>query len=102
MTRSETERPIPRSCTMDGAPAVHEYFSKEEVSRYEAFRPQTVEEAEEGPFDRKDLDNRMAVVLKGTGELIGTVDDAYKEDADGNPVTIRSGVYKYAAQTPVY
>jgi RimJ/RimL family protein N-acetyltransferase len=30
-------------------------------------------------------------------ELIETVDDAYKEGADGNPIMIRSKVYKLTA-----
>ena len=48
MIRFETERLILRSCTMDDAPAVHEYFSGKEASRYEDFRPMTVEEAADG------------------------------------------------------
>ena len=43
MIRFETERLILRNYTMDDVPAVHEYFSNEEVSRYEDFWPQTVE-----------------------------------------------------------
>ena len=168
----ETERLILRNYTMDDVPAVHEYFSNEEVSRYEDFWPQTVEDVTEGLSEWKDMDNRMAVVLKETGELIGsvgywddeedgeteysidfdfnprfwhrgyafeaakevvrhltedlhvqeiygdcderntassrllerlgfqlieTVDDAYKEDADGNPIMIKSRVYKLTA-----
>ena len=167
-----TERLILRNYTMDDVPAVHEYFSNEEVSRYEDFWPQTVEDVTEGLSEWKDMDNRMAVVLKETGELIGsvgywddeedgeteysidfdfnprfwhrgyafeaakevvrhliedlhvkeiygdcderntassrllerlgfqlieTVDDAYKEDADGNPIMIKSRVYKLTA-----
>lgn len=169
VTLLQTDRLILRNYSMDDVPAVHEYFSNEEVSRYEDFRPMTVEEVAEGLSEWKDMDNRMAVVLKETGELIGsagywvdyeggeteysidfdfnprfwhrgyaleaagevvrhlkedlhvteiradcderntassrllerlgfklleTVDDAYKEDADGNPIMIRSRVYK--------
>ena len=43
MIRFETERLILRNYTMDDVPAVHEYFSNEEVSWYEDFWPQTVE-----------------------------------------------------------
>ena len=167
MIRLETERLILRNDTMDDVPAVHEYFSNEGVSRYESFRPMTIEEAAKLRSKRKDMDSRMAVVLKQTGELIGsdgywaceedgeieywidfdfnprfwhkgyaleaskevvrhltedlhvkeirgdcdernvasskllerlgfelieTVDDAYKEDADGNPIMIRPKV----------
>ena len=174
MIKLETERLILRNYTMDDVPAVHEYVSSEEVSRYEDFWPLTVEEVAEGLSEWKDMDNRMAVVLKQTGELIGsvgywddeedengeteysidfdfnprfwhrgyafeaakevvrhltedlhvkeiwgdcderntasskllerlgfqlveTVDDAYKEDAGGNPIMIRSRVYKLTA-----
>ena len=84
MIHFETERLILRNYTMDDVPAVHEYFSSEEVSRYEDFWPQTVEEVAEGLSEWKDMDNRMAVVLKETGELIGSAgywDD--EEDEDG-------------------
>ena len=84
MIRFETDRLILRNYTMDDVPAVHEYFSNEEVSRYEDFWPQTMEEVAEGLDEWKDMDNRMAVVLKETGELIGSVgywDD--EEDEDG-------------------
>jgi ribosomal-protein-alanine N-acetyltransferase len=84
MIRFETERLILRNYTMDDAPAVHEYLSNEEVSRYEDFWPLTIEEVTEGLSEWKDMDNRMAVVLKETGELIGSVgywDD--EEDEDG-------------------
>ena len=169
MIRLETDRLILRNYTMDDVPAVYEYFSNEEVSRYEGFWPMSIEEVSERLFKRKDMDNRMAVILKETGELIGsdgywayeedgeteywidfdfnprfwhkgyaleaskevvrhltedlhvkeiygdcderniassnllerlgfrlieTVDDSYKEDADGNPIMIRSKVYK--------
>jgi len=94
MIRFETERLILRNYTMDDAPAVHEYLSNEEVSRYEDFWPLTIEEVTEGLSEWKDMDNRMAVVLKETGELIGSVgywDDEedgeteYSIDFDFNP-----------------
>ena len=58
---------------MDDVPAVHEYFSNEEVSRYKDFWPQTVEDVTEELSEWKGMDNRMAVVLKETGELIRSV-----------------------------
>ena len=78
----ETERLILRNYTMDDVPAVHEYFSNEEVSKYEDFWPQTVEDVAEGLFEWKDMDNRMAVVLKETGELIGSV-EYWDDEEDG-------------------
>ena len=41
MIRFETERLILRNYTVDDVPAVHEYFSSAEVSRYEDFWPHT-------------------------------------------------------------
>ena len=63
-------------------------------------------EAAEMLCEWKDMDNRMAVVLKETDELIGSasllerlgftlqksVDWAYKKDADGNPIPVRARV----------
>ena len=80
MIKLETERLILRNYTMDDVPAVHEYFSSEEVSRYEDFWPQTMEEVAEDLSEWKDMDNRMAVVLKETGEVIGSVGYWVDED----------------------
>lgn len=71
--RFETDRLILRNYTMDDVSAVHEYFSDEEVMRYESSWPMTLDEVTEMLSRWKDMDNRMAVVLKKTGELIGTV-----------------------------
>ena len=105
MISFETERLILRNYTMDDVPAVHEYFSSEEVSRYEDFWPQTIEEVAEDLSDWKDMDNRMAVVLKETGELIGSVgywvdeedgETEYSIDFDFNPRFWHKG---YARET---
>ena len=56
-----------------------------------------MEDVAEGLDERKDTDDRMAVILKETGELTGSAgcrDDAYKEDAEGKPVMIGPRVYK--------
>ena len=70
---------------MDDVPAVYEYFSDEVVSRYEDFWPQTMEDVAQGLSEWKDMDNRMAVILTETGELIGSVGYWVEEEA-GNPV----------------
>lgn len=91
MIKYETERLILRNYTLNDVPAVHEYFSSEEVSRYEDFWPMTLEEVKEELSGWKDMDNRMAVVLKETGEVIGStgywVDDEgdYSINYDFNP-----------------
>ena len=63
----QTDRLILRSCTMADVPAVQEYYSNEEVTRYEDFWPMTIDEVREMLSDWKDMDNRMAAVLKQTG-----------------------------------
>ena len=90
----ETGRLILRNYTMGDVPAADVYFSSEEVSRYEDFWPMTVDEVAAGLSEWKDMDNKTAVILKETGVLLGSVDDAYKEDADGQPVMIRSRINK--------
>ena len=56
---------------MDDVRAVHAYFSNEDVARYEDFWPMTIDEVTEMLSEWEDMDNRMAAVLKETGELIG-------------------------------
>ena len=73
---------------MDDVPAVHEYFSDERNSQYEDFWPQTIDEVAEGLSEWKDMDNRMAVVLKETGELIGSAGYWVVEEQDGTEYSI--------------
>ena len=110
MIRFETERLILRNYTMDDVPAVHEYFSSEEVSRYEDFWPMTIDEVAEGLSEWKNMDNRMAVVLKETGELIGSVgywvhdedeETEYSIDYDFNPRSWHKGYAFEAAKEVV-
>ena len=77
----QTERLTLRNYLMDDVPGVHEYFSHEEVSRYEDFWPQTMEDVAQGLSEWKDMDNRMAVILTEAGELIGSVGYWVEEEA---------------------
>ena len=109
MIHFETDRLILRNYTPEDVPAVHEYFSNAEVSRYEDFWPMTTDEVGRMLSEWKDMDNRMAVVLRETGELIGTVgywiDDEEEEpeysiDYDFNPKFWHKG-YAYEAAKEV-
>ena len=91
MIKLETERLILRNYTTDDISAVHEYFSNEEVARYEDFEPMTVAEVEEEISTWMNMDNRMLAVLKSSNEVIGSVgywideDGDYSIDYDFNP-----------------
>lgn len=107
MITLETERLILRNYTMDDAPTVHEYFSSEDVARYEDFYPMTIEEVKEELTQWKDMDNRMVVQLKENGELIGSVgywvddDGDYSIDYDFNPKFWHKGYATEAAKEVV-
>ena len=92
MIQLQTERLILRNYTMEDVPAVYEYFSNEEVARYEDFYPMTMEEVEGELSDWSNMDNRMLAVLKHTGEVVGSV--GYWVDEDGNLIKITVNVYK--------
>lgn len=104
MIMLETERLVLRNYTMNDIPAVHDYFSNEDVARYEDFYPMTMEEVKKELTEWKDMDNRMAVQLKGSGELIGSVgywvDDngKYSIDYDFNPKFQNKGYATEAAK----
>lgn len=103
----QTERLILRNYTMSDVPAVHEYFSDCRVSEYEDFHPMTTEEVEEELSEWKDMDNRMAVVLKETGAVIGSAgycvgdDGKYSIDYDFNPKFWHNGYALEAAREVV-
>ena len=66
MIQLETERLVLRNYTMEDVASVYEYFSNEDVTRYEDFNPMTIEEVEEELSEWINMDNRMLVVLKST------------------------------------
>lgn len=110
MIRLETDRLILRNYIPEDVPAVHKYFSNEEVSRCEDFWPMSVEDVTEMLSDWKDMDNRMAVILKETSELIGSagyrIDDEKEEpeysiDHDFNPRFWHKGSATEAAKAVV-
>lgn len=91
MIRLETERLILRNYQNDDVVQVHEYFSNEDVSKYEDFYPMTIDEVSEIVFEWSSMDNRLVAVLKESNILIGSVgywideDGDYSIDYDFNP-----------------
>ena len=91
MIKLETERLILRNYQLDDIEEVYDYFSNEEVARYEAFDPMTKEEVTELVTDWAGMDNRLVVVRKDIVKVIWSVgywideDDDYSIDYDFNP-----------------
>ena len=91
MITLETERVILRNYHVEDIPDVFEYFSHEDVARYEDFHPMTMEEVTEEVTEWSTMDNRLVAVLKGTDKVIGSVgywvddDGDYSIDFDFNP-----------------
>lgn len=93
----ETERLILRNYKKTDAADVHEYFSNEEVARYEDFDPMEKEEVEEMVEEWSTEDNRLVAELKATGKVIGSIgywideDDDYSIDYDFHPAYGKHG-----------
>jgi RimJ/RimL family protein N-acetyltransferase len=103
MIKLETERLILRNYQLDDIEEVYDYFSNEEVARYEDFDPMTKEEVTELVTDWAGMDNRLVVVRKDIVKVIGSVgywideDDDYSIDYDFNPKYGKQGYAKEAA-----
>ncbi|HKM34528.1 MAG TPA: GNAT family N-acetyltransferase [Lachnospiraceae bacterium] len=103
MIRLETERLILRNYQLTDIEDVYEYFSKEEVAKYEDFDPMTMEEVTEEVTEWADMDNRLVAVLKETQKVIGSVgywvdeDEDYSIDFDFNPTFGKEGYATEAA-----
>jgi ribosomal-protein-alanine N-acetyltransferase len=91
MIKLETERLILRNYQLDDIDEVYEYFSNEEVARYEDFYPMSKDEVNELVTSWVSMDNRLVVVLKDLDKVIGSVgywideDEDYSIDFDFNP-----------------
>lgn len=93
----ETERLILRNYKETDIQDIFEYFSNEEVAKYEDFFPMTREEVKELIEDWKDKDYRMVVEKKDTGKVIGSIGYLRNEkgefsiDYDFNPLFAKCG-----------
>ncbi|SHM66678.1 Protein N-acetyltransferase, RimJ/RimL family [Anaerosporobacter mobilis DSM 15930] len=104
MIQLDTERLILRNYRDTDLNDVHDYFSNEEVARYEDFDPMTVEEVKEEIREWKDMDNRLVVELKESNKVIGSIgywideDGDYSIDYDFNPAYKKQGYATEAGQ----
>ena len=97
MIQLETERLIIRNYRDTDLKDVYDYFSNDEVARYEDFDPMTVEEVNEEISEWKDMDNRLVAELKDSHKVIGSIgywideDEDYSLDYDFNPAYKKQG-----------
>ncbi len=73
MIKLETDRLILRNYTMEDIDDIFEYFSDEEVSKYEDFNPMTRSEAEQLIMEWQDKDYRLVVEQKAENKVIGSI-----------------------------
>lgn len=87
----ETERIIIRNYRTEDFQQVYDYFSNEEVTKYEDFYPMSQDYVKDMIKENKNKDNRLVVELKGTHIVIGSIgyfvdeDGDYSMDYDFNP-----------------
>ena len=103
MIRFETDRLVLRNYKLEDIEDVYEYFSMDEVARYEDFHPMSKEEVIEMVTDWSKLDHRLVAQLKGEDKVIGSVgywideDGDYSIDFDFNPKFGKQGYAMEAA-----
>lgn len=97
MIKLETERLIIRNYKTEDYHDIYDYFSHEEVARYEDFYPMSGEEVKEQIDEWKDKDSRMVVEIKDQHKVIGSIgyfideDGDYSIDYDFNPIYGKKG-----------
>lgn len=69
----ETERLIIRNFTPEDWRDLHEYFSDEQVLKFEPYKPFSEEGCKEEALSRSKGDTFLAVSLKSTGKVIGNL-----------------------------
>lgn len=93
----ETERLILRNYRIEDFHDIYDYFSNEEVARYEDFYPMSESEVKELINEWQNKDSRLVVELKDKHVVIGSIgyfvdeDDDYSMDFDFNPAYGKMG-----------
>lgn len=82
MVLLETKRLLLRNYKEKDFSDVMEYFSSEEVSRYEDFYPMSENQVKNIISEWKNMDNRLVVELKATHKVIGSA--GYWIDEEGH------------------
>lgn len=82
MIKLETKRLILRNYNESDFDYVFQYFSNEDVSKYEDFYPMTAEEVKNIINEWKEMDHRLVVELKSTQNVIGSI--GYWTDNEGH------------------
>ena len=82
MVLLETERLLLRNYKEEDFSDIMEYFSNEEVSRYEDFYPMSNRQVKKIISEWKNMDNRLVAELKENHKIIGSV--GYWIDAEGH------------------
>lgn len=97
MIRLETERLVLRNYRTEDFGDIYEYFSNEEVARYEDFYPMSDDEVREQIDEWIDKDSRLVAELKDKNIVIGSIgyfvdeDGDYSMDYDFNPLYGKMG-----------
>lgn len=82
MIHLETERLLLRNYEEEDLLDIMEYFSDEEVSRYEDFYPMSENQIKEIISEWKNMDNRLVAELKSNQKVVGSV--GYWIDKEGH------------------
>ena len=103
MIRFETERLIIRNYQLEDIKEVYDYFSNQDVARYEDFYPMSLDEVTEMVTEWSEMDHRLVAVRKEDNRVIGSVgywvdeDGDYSIDFDFNPKFGKQGYATEAA-----
>ncbi len=93
----ETDRLLLRNYQVSDLDDILQYFSDEEVSKYEDFYPMSEEQVRSMITEWKDMDNRLVAELKSSQAVIGSVgywideEGHYCIDYDFNPKFCKKG-----------
>ncbi len=98
----ETDRLLLRNYQVSDLDDILQYFSDEEVSKYEDFYPMSEEQVRSMITEWKDMDNRLVAELKSSQAVIGSVgywideEGHYCIDYDFNPIKMMKTAIRFS------